>query len=133
MPARGRVLIKKPDTEETLPGGRIIIPEKSRELYAANQFQVVSLGDPERCDFPEDCGLEAHKFLSLKECVHPIDPRIKPGAWIVVRPRSLVDAGENQYLVRQTDVLAVFSLSNISGDSGLSESVRLTGEAEAVA
>lgn len=111
MPARGRVLIKKPETEETLPGGSIIIPEKSREVYAANQFQVVEVGESERCEYPDDCDNFSHKFLSMQEVVHPIDPRIKSGAWVVCRPRSLVDAGAGQYLVRQTDVLGVFSVS----------------------
>jgi hypothetical protein len=110
MPARGRVLIKKPDTEECLPGGSIIIPEKSREAYAANQFLVVSVGESEACEWPEDCEQETHAFPSIKLTVHPIDPRIVPGAWVVVRPRSLVDAGDGLYLVRQTDILGVFAV-----------------------
>lgn len=109
MPARGRILIKKADTEETLPGGSIIIPEKSREMYAANQFMVVEVGEPEACEWIEDCEQQIHAFPSVKLAVHPIDSRIIPGAWVVCRPRSLVDVGEGQYLVRQTDVLAVFS------------------------
>lgn len=109
MPARGKVLIKKPDTEETLPGGSIIIPDKSRETYAANQFLVVEVGLPEECEWPDDCSRFAHRFESMKLCVHPIDERVRPGAWIVVRPRSLVDVGEGLYLITQDDVVGVFS------------------------
>lgn len=110
MPARGNVLVRRPETEEHLPGGRIIIPEKARESYAANQFQVVSVGEPSECPYPDDCERQAHKFLTLKLCVHPIDPRIVEGAWVVIRPRSLVETGEpGLYVIRETDVLAVFS------------------------
>lgn len=111
LPARGRVLLKKPETEETMPGGLIVIPESSRNKIAANQFEILDVGAPEFCSFPDDCDQLVHKFLTLKDCVHPIDERIKKGAWCVVRPRALVDAGDDTYLVRQTDVLAILALS----------------------
>lgn len=108
MPARGTVLLRKPQTEESLPGGSIIIPQEARERLAANQMQVVSIGEPEICAWPEDCSEFAHTFLSLKEVVHPIDPRIIPGAWVIIRPRSLVELPDGQYLVRQSEVYGVF-------------------------
>lgn len=97
-----------PETEESLPGGKIIIPQIAREKYAANQFLVVSVGEEEVCEWPEDCERMFHRFESLKLCVHPLDERVRPGAWVVVRPRSLVDARPGEYLIKQTDVLAVF-------------------------
>lgn len=115
MPARGKVLIKKPNTEETLPGGRIVIPEQARERYAANQFEIVEVGDDPFCDYPDDCSCETHRFLSLRDVVHPLDSRIIAGAWVIVRPRCLVDAGDGLYLVNHNDILGVFSVDDSSG------------------
>ena len=117
-PARGIVLVRRVETEETLPGGRIIIPQKAREEFASHQVEVVAVGEPEICE-DEDCGRYHQEFgVPVEGCdtlieierEHPIDPRIKPEAWVMVKPRSLVDAGTLErtlYFVRQEDILCV--------------------------
>ena len=45
--------------------------------------------------------------------LHEHDERIVEGAWVIVRPRSLIDAGhstERLYIVRQADVLGVLTV-----------------------
>ena len=112
QPARGTVLLKPVETEETLAGGSIIIPEKSRERMAQNQHQVVAVGLPEICEYPTDCDHDSHELAPNLASLVPIDPRIIPEAWVIVRSRSLVDAGDGQYLVRQDQVLGVFTETN---------------------
>lgn len=125
MPARGRVLVRPVETEETVPGGRILLTENARAKMAANQVQVVSIGLPDICD-DEDCSRK-HEIACEDEtvpvrdyklhAVHAIDERITEGAWCIIRPRSLFDAGhptEKLYYVRQDDVLGVFRISEPS-------------------
>lgn len=117
-PARGLVLVKPVTTAETLGGGQIIIPVKSREAMTAHQMIVVDVGPAEICEEPDDCERVHGWFLHDewdKQCAfHPVDPRIVKGAWVLVRPRSLVDAGqgvlEKLYFVRQDEVLGVFEV-----------------------
>lgn len=48
-PARGLVLVRLADTEETLPGGRILLTQNVREEMASYQVEIVSVGAPEIC------------------------------------------------------------------------------------
>lgn len=108
MPARGTILLQKPETEERFSGGIIVIPQISRERLAANQMVVVSVGLEEICAWPEDCSEVSHRFVSLKEVTHPLDPRVRPGAWVIIRPRSLVELPDGLFLVRQNEIYGVF-------------------------
>lgn len=104
-PARGRVLVRPVETDETLPGGRIVIPSESRERLASHQVRIEAVGEPDICEDPGSCVRQhAHD-------THPTNPAITPGAWAIVTPRSFVDAGSvdgKLYFVRIADIQAVF-------------------------
>lgn len=108
-PARGRVLLKKLDIEETAPGGRIILPESVRESLAAYQMEVVAVGPDEFCDAiycGDDC--ERPHTQDGDAFFHPTPEKLQPGAWVLLKPRKLVDAGEDgRYLCSVDDVIAV--------------------------
>lgn len=124
---RGLVLVRPAETEESIPGGRIILPETAREKMTANQMFIISVGLPEFCD-DEDCPrkhdiFQITDFGSLdgkvrprvfaEQWEHPIDPRIAPGAWCIVRHRSLVDSGDETdrtFFVRQDEIEAVITV-----------------------
>lgn len=119
-PARGVVLVRKAETEETMPGGKIIIPQDSREKIASYQVEIVAVGAPERCE-NKYCGRDhsypgfapllvskasRHEVPSrpgdivgvdavtewVGERLHILPENVRPGAWALVRPRSFVDA-----------------------------------------
>jgi co-chaperonin GroES (HSP10) len=107
-PARGLLLVKKIDTQETFAGGRIIIPVASREQMSGSQMHVVAVGESERCT-NDECE-RFHAWTEPEIKTHPYDARIEVGSWIYVQPRALVDAsveGEELYFVRHDNVLAV--------------------------
>lgn len=105
-PARGRALVRAVETDERL--GSLIIPQTAREReLTRNQYEVIAVGEPEVCDDPDDCQRWAHA-----DDTHPIDPRIVPGAWVLVEQGSLVDAShptERQYYVGFSNIAAVFT------------------------
>lgn len=125
-PARGRCLVRRVATEERLPGGLVILTEKTRETMAQLQVQIVAVGEPEVCE-DEDCekfhrgpcciggdefgNFDGHSGPVTPYRIHPRDPRIKPNAWAIVQPRSFVDAsidGDELFVVKTDDVLGVF-------------------------
>jgi hypothetical protein len=111
-PARGVVLIRPVQTEECFAGGKIIVPEQVRDKIAADQVQVLEVGPPEICENEACCRPHettiSRNGLSIR--VHPTDPRLVDGAWVLVQPRSFVQATEeNQYFAKQDDVRAVLS------------------------
>lgn len=100
-PAPGRVLVRPVETSESLSGGVIILTETTREGWTVGQAEVVAVGPPQACT-DEDCArvhLAGH---------HPIDARLKPGSWVLCRPRRFVETGEG-YLVNETDIVGVFT------------------------
>ena len=125
-PRRGTALVRPCATQETLPGGRIIIPQSSREQFAAYQVDILAVGEPEFCGelweanhlwADEECDCEReHELVDTPSpddpygfhFAHPIDPRIRPGAWAIVSPRSYLATGTpNEYLVSVEDIEAV--------------------------
>jgi hypothetical protein len=114
-PARGIVSVRPIETQEHLPGGRIILTEKTREALAANQYEVVAVGFASPCEKPEECDRPTHGWRydhrkKKRYYHHPTDSRIRPGAWVYVTPRSLVNAGtdEKLFFCRIDDLLGVF-------------------------
>lgn len=114
-PKRGTLLVRPCQTQETVPGGAILIPESSRQQFAAYQVDVLAVGQPEFCE-DEDCGRphERGEWVSewdsfpRTDLVHPIDPRLCPGAWALVSPRSYIPTDEpDVFLVKVDDVVAV--------------------------
>lgn len=111
-PTRGVILIRPVETEESLPGGRIILTEESRRRLAADQVQILEVGPPEICE-NEACSRPHETEIARNGQtvrVHPTDPRLVPDSWAIVQPRSFVDAShatERQWFARQDDVRAV--------------------------
>lgn len=112
--SRGNIVVQMVETQETLPGGAIVIPEFIREKIASHQCVVLDVGGLEVCDDPDECDRPAnvHGYETEAEAwVHLQDDRLAPGAWVFVAPRSLVDAGDltdRRYFCRADDVLGVF-------------------------
>lgn len=94
-PARGLCLIRKPALESTYAGGSIQLLDKTVDAWAGGQAEVVAVGEPE---IPED-----------EEDVDPLDPLLVPGAWVVCRLRTWVEASDpGTYVIRQSDVVGTF-------------------------
>jgi hypothetical protein len=127
IPARGKVLVKRIETEETLGGGKILIPDSAREAMSAYQMRVISVGQPEHCRDIDECSRLRHGAAfrpadiietswgscsrpgALPDYWHPVDEYITPDAWVIVSPRKLVETDQpNQYLVQQSDIQGVF-------------------------
>ena len=99
-PARGKLLLRRVTTEETLPGGRILLPVGVRDELTSDQMEVLAIGAAPICK-NEDC---ERPHTALRGHAVPTEP----GSWILVRQRSLVDAGQDGlYVCEQDDVLAV--------------------------
>lgn len=121
-PARGKVLVKRVETEETLPGGRIIFTDAAREAWAQWQIEVIAIGEPPWCQEPKgDClrpgAVHQHtrlpgdtSLLGEGPSVHLGDTRLTPSAWCIIRHRSLVPLGsdDKRFLCNQEDILGVF-------------------------
>lgn len=117
--------MRKVETEETIPGGRIVLPDVVREGMTGQQVEVLAVGEPTICE-NEDCermhvwrklthnftasGMLDRTDLPNQDIIHPSDARLVAGAWAVVAPRSLVGTDQDGlYVVAQDDVLAVIS------------------------
>lgn len=120
--ARGCVLVRRAETEETIPGGKIFLPQDTREKMAAYQVEIVDVGPPDVCE-NEVCTRDhdsayrsspSASEASFSYRVHRIPESVKPGAWAIVRPRSFIAAShddKNLYFVRCDDVYAVFQIA----------------------
>ena len=100
-PLPGRLLVKPIETAETLGGGKILLPETTREGWTMGQCEVVAVGPPQPCS-DEDCAR-----VHLDGC-HPLAPTLVPGAWILCRPRKWVEVPEG-WMVHQDDVVGAFT------------------------
>ena len=110
-PARGNLLVREIETSETLPGGKVILPEQVREHFTAMQYEVVSVGENAICDDPETCEpLQLHCYGNHKKLEHPVSEGVIPGAWVLTKPRVAIDTGiDGLYIIRQDDVVATFT------------------------
>ena len=108
-PARGLLLVKRVDTEETLPNGKVVLPESVRESLAAYQAEVIAVGEPTWCETP-DC--DRLHDEAANRLWHHTPAGLVPGAWVVVAPRRYVAAedGTEQFFARIEDVLAILTL-----------------------
>lgn len=98
IPAPGRILVKPIETAETLNGGRILLTENVREHWTLGQAEVIAVGAAAVCE-DEDCECEG---------LHVPDPRLKPGSWVLCKPRTFVQV-EDGYLVTVENVVGVFT------------------------
>lgn len=116
-PARGLCLVRAAVTEETIPGGRILLPQSVREDMAAYQFEVLAVGLDAYCEDWDDCErphfpMPVHRGEPMR--IHPKPHNLIPGAWVVVKHRSLAPSDDphgKTFYVRQDDVLAVLRAS----------------------
>lgn len=101
-PARGRAFIRHIETQETYAGSRIIVPDQARDKIAKCQFEVVSVGDYERCEDPDECNRPHHKGVFHKH-------RLMQGDWILARNRSWMNTPDPHiYVIRVNDILGTF-------------------------
>jgi co-chaperonin GroES (HSP10) len=98
-PFRGSCFVKPIETAETIPGGKILLPEAYRQRLTAQQAEIVAVGPPSPCDKPEDCE-RVHP--------HPVDRRLQPGAWVLCAKWAYVGVREKLFAVRHEDILGVF-------------------------
>lgn len=121
-PARGVCLVRRATTEETIPGGKIFLPEDTRRKMAAYQVEVLAVGEPEFCD-NEHCA-RVHQWRNSAawtwqptegfDRVHAPDLNLQPGSWAIVRPRSFIQASADDhglYFVKTSDVFAVLAVA----------------------
>ena len=130
-PGRGRCLVRKVETAESYTGAKIILPDVVREKLAAHQVEILAVGAPEICEFPNECernlthiGMASPDWSMERiwnrvtgdgdpdvqdipcDWYHPFDG--EPGDWALVAPRSLVETDTlDRFLVRQDDFLAI--------------------------
>jgi co-chaperonin GroES (HSP10) len=101
-PARGLAYIRHVKTAETYAGGRIVVPEQARDKVASQQFEVVAVGDYERCDDPDEC---RRHHTKRGEHIH----RLEEGDWILVRNRAWMETPDpHVFVVRQDAILGKF-------------------------
>jgi co-chaperonin GroES (HSP10) len=93
-PLGNRILCRRVLTEETLPGGKVILLAERREQSAAQQAEVVLAGQGR---FDED-GAYA-----------PVDARLTPGTWILHRQfaRSHTSEDGEYFLLKEEDIVAI--------------------------
>ena len=93
LPLGARVLCREPLTDESLLGSRIVLLDDTRRRITANQGEVVAVGPG---SYDED------------QCFVPMDPSLKPGAWILHRAWARVETDDPElFIVAADDILAV--------------------------
>lgn len=100
--ARGLLLVRPIETEETIGGGRIIVPQDVQQRMAAQQCEVVARGEDAVCD-DEDCERQ-HSMYAEHQCP------VRVGDWLLVRARCYVAGPEperNEWFISQDDVYAI--------------------------
>lgn len=110
-PSRGRLLVRRVETDERFAGSLLIMPQTVREGLAANQVQIVAAGPSgyctnKRCERPHVGDGDDRQ--------HPADPLLTVDAWALVRHRSLIEASDTDrlYFVEQDHVEAVFQVED---------------------
>lgn len=102
-PARGLVTLRRVETPDMLPAGRIVLTPETREQLTSQQMEVVAIGAPPVC---EDADCERPHELGEDWRTHAIHFRRRD--WVLVRHRSLVETPEaGLYACQQDDILAV--------------------------
>ena len=107
IPARGLLLVRPVETDEMLPGSRILLVSDTRERMTTYQCEVIARGPYAACD-DEDCA-RPHAITGAEQTrVHPCPVRL--GAWLLVRPRSYIEGPvpeRKEWFVHQDNVLAI--------------------------
>lgn len=118
-PARGVILVRPVESEETRAGGVIILTADTRERMTLGQCEVVAVGEAAECDPARSRAERRCERMHFTERVerdglgyplrtHGCDVRI--GDWLLVRPRAFIDGPEpekKEWFVHQDDVVAI--------------------------
>ena len=111
FPARGRAFIRHVTTAETYAGSPIIVPAQARDKVAKCQFVVVSVGDYEVCEDPDECPRPHYKG---RFHMH----RLQIGDWVLVKHRmEIITPDPDVFVVNQSDILGVFEERTNPGTS----------------
>jgi co-chaperonin GroES (HSP10) len=104
-PRAGKILVKRVETEDTLPNGKVHLLEDTTRKMTSGQFEIVDIGEPLTCD-DEDCNLQMHWKDDDDKLYHPFDADI--GDWVILAPRSPVATDDPAlFIALQDDVLAL--------------------------
>ena len=118
IPSRGLLLVRPVETDETLPGAKLILLSETRERMTANQCEVIAVGAPAECDptrsraerkCEREHALEADYPRRILR-VHPCP--INVGDWLLVRARAYIDSPypeRKEWFLHQDDALAILS------------------------
>ena len=104
-PARGVVFVRPVEVAESLPGGRVILPQSTRETLTAAQVEVVAVGPPAHC-MNEDC-----ERIHTPEHGHRAD--VAAGDWVILQHRARVDLDGDMWCCTQDDILTVLDNSDV--------------------
>jgi hypothetical protein len=109
VPARGKVLVRPIETDEAMPGARVVLLAETRERLTAWQVEVVAVGEWAWCD-DEDCQRIRHAWdRESDRWMHEHD--VVAGDWVLIRPRSALagpDSLSDEWIVGQDDLWAIF-------------------------
>lgn len=97
---KGLAFVRPITTQETLPGGRIILTQHDREQMSAMQAEIVRVGPPVPCE-DEACPVAGKHQHG--------DSRLQSGAWVLCAKWSQVGiTGSDLRIVKQSDIIGVF-------------------------
>lgn len=110
IPARGKVLLRPVETSELLPGGRILLTERTRQDLTSHQMEVLAIGASAYCINPdcERCNQLTGKAIYPEAFTHQCDAKV--GDWVLVAHRSLSETDtDGVFICSQDSVLAVLT------------------------
>jgi hypothetical protein len=107
-PRAGKLLVKRIETEDTLPEGKVLLLDDTKNKMTSGQFEIVAVGDDLVCE-NEDCERQHYwKYKAGIGRTHGAPPKV--GAWVLLAPRSLIATDDPIiFLVAQDGVLALLS------------------------
>jgi co-chaperonin GroES (HSP10) len=101
-PARGLAYIRHIETAERYGSSPIIITPQSRDKITCQQFEIVAVGNYERCEDEDECVRHHNKRM---EHVH----RLKIGEWVLVKNRAWTATPDPAvFVVKQDAILGKF-------------------------
>ena len=107
-PMPGVVLVRPIDSEETVAGGLIVLPDMVRDRWTRCQAEVVASGGGARCE-DEDCE-RIHFFPDGEKDDRFHFTTISSGDWVLVPPRAFLPTPDPKvFAVGVDDCWAVLS------------------------
>lgn len=97
-PRPGLALIRRVQTQDTVPGGLIWLTDNTREFLTAGQAEIVDIGSRERLEDEDES--DEQVWEEIQGC--------GPGTWVLLRHRTWIETDqEDLFLVRHEDILAL--------------------------